>query len=215
MKISIMTLGFALALGACGSDDHDDLDHVVWSATTPPGSSAEIDDRGALILAMGGPDFCPAAPCGPVALVTELPEGDFQLRFEGVTLENVGEIGAYLAVDEYYVNTRFNHWGDGNQGVTIDVLGEAQYASTGIGFYGDEPVESEFTLIREGGRLTGWAKYATDEVTEFADVGSGPAELTVYLEPEEDVAPTDTLAATIARRAVSTEVTSFADDVIE
>jgi len=215
MKTSNIALALALALAACGGDDHDDLDHVVWSATTPPGSSAEIDEQGALVLAMGGPDFCPQAPCGPVALVTDLPEGDFQLRFEGVALENLGEIGAYVAVDEYYVNTRFIHSGDGNQGVAIDVLGEAQYGVTGIGFYGDEPVESEFTLIREGDRLTGWAKYTTDEVTEFADVGSGPAELTVYLEPEEDVAPTDTLAATVARRAVSTEVTTFSDDLIE
>ena len=214
MKISIIAVASAVALAACGADDHEDLDGVVWTATTPPGARAEIDEQGTLTLAMGGPDFCPAPPCGPVALATELPAGDFQLRFEGVSLENIGEIGAHVTVGEYYVNTRFNRSGD-LQGAAIDVYDESQFATVGSAYEGEDPVAAEFTLIREGDRLTGWAKVATTEVTELADVGAGAGELTLYLEPEEDVSPTDTLGAAIARRAISSDVTTFGADVIE
>ena len=112
--------------------------------------------------------------------------------------------------------------------------------TVGYSAEGHDSIATEFTLIRAGDRLTGWAKVATTEVTELADVGAGPAELTLYLEPEEDVSPTSTslsrhlregavwdgdqalvdlagrdFVAAIARRAVSSEVTTFAADVIE
>ena len=58
-------------------------------------------------------------------------------------------------------------------------------------------------------------KYETTEETSFAVVGSDAGTLTLYLEPEEDVTSTDSLGARIARRALSSPVTTFADDVIE
>ena len=66
MKTSNIALALALAHAACGTGDHDDLDDVVWSATAPLGSRAEIDGDGALLFEMGGPDFCAEPPCGPV-----------------------------------------------------------------------------------------------------------------------------------------------------
>ncbi|HEY8142682.1 MAG TPA: hypothetical protein VIG06_08425 [Kofleriaceae bacterium] len=215
MKTSNITLTFALALAACGGADHDDLDHVVWSATNPPGARAEIDADGALLLEMGGPDFCASPPCGPVTLEAGLPEGDFQLRFEGVSLMSAGEIGAHVTVDDYYVTARFNHWSSGDEGVTIDVLGEEEYRTTGYGTNGHSDTQVEFTLVREGDQLTAWTKYTTTEETDFATVGRNAGTLTLYLEPEEDVASTDSLGARIARRALSGPVASFADDVIE
>lgn len=215
MKTSNIALALALALAACGTGDHDDLDDVVWSATAPPGSRAEIDGDGALLFEMGGPDFCAEPPCGPVTLEIGLPDGDFQLRFEGVALMNMGEIGAHVAIDDYYLTTRFNRWSSGSETVTIDVLGEDEYGTTGYGTDGYSDVEAEFTLIREGDTLTGWVKYETTEETSFAVVGSDAGTLTLYLEPEEDVTSTDSLGARIARRALSSPVTTFADDVIE
>lgn len=215
MKTSNIVVTLALALAACGGDDHDDLDHVVWSATSPPGARAEIDADGALLFEMGGPGFCAEPPCGPVTLEVGLPEGDFQLRFEGVALTSPGEVGAQVTIDDYYVINRFNRKSNGDEAVVIEVLGEEEYSVSGYGTDGPSDIEVELTLIREGSRLTAWTKYATTEETDFATVGSGAGTLTLYFEPEEDAASTDNLGARIARRALSRPVSTFADDVIE
>lgn len=215
MKISNIAVAFALALAACGADDHDDLDQVVWSATTPPGTQAEVDDQGTLVFSMGGPGYCPTPPCGALSIATELPAGDFHLVFEDVVLENAGEVGAHVAVGDYSVTTRFNRMGDGTQGIVIEAIGESQYEVDGAMTPGDQPVSSEFALTREGDRLTGSASSTTFEVTQFADVGSGPAQLLLYLEANEVASPSDALGAVIARRSVGGEVTTFDGDVIE
>ena len=213
---SIALLLSILAAAACHADEPDEGAAVVWSANTPPGTHASIDERGALLLEMGGPDFCPDRPCRSLGLTTPLPLGDFEIRFHGVVLTNIGEIGAFVSVGDHYANARFARFADGYEGVMIDTFGKDEYGSVGVANpWDDSTPPAEFTLIRHGDELSVRATYGTNETTDDVVVEDGDPTLVLYLEPDEDASAADTLAAAIDRRAIDGLVTSFAADLIE
>ena len=215
MKTSNIALASALALAACGTSDHDDLDHVVWSATSPPGSSAEIDGDGTLVFAMSGLASCPESPCTPATLRTELPAGDFDVRFDGVVLDDLGEVGARIDIGEYHASAFYARYPT-SQGVAVDVLGASEAESYGSGGQVDGlPEVAELGLARRGDTITARAVTDVYAVTRVSTTGPDAGTLTVYLVADDYAELPDTLGARFERRSLGCEMTTFADDAIE
>ena len=210
MKISNIAVSAALALAACGADDHDG---VVWDATGSPHDSWPHIPGDALTLWKYGPSVecdgrLPLCDAAQVSL--ELPAGDFEVRFTGVRLTSTfGMIGAAVEstdrwISTYYASDAEDEW------VGADSPSSSWEDSNDDG----ERRDAEFLLVRENDQVGVRGTAGTDEVTVTDRLGTGPVRLTLFTTAFQS-AYDDTTKGEFGGRALSGDMYPFDADVIE
>jgi hypothetical protein len=221
MKASIFALSPTLALMACGAENHDDPESVVWSATSmPPGARAAIEGD-ALVLEVDGPgqESWPVAPDTSLQIGIDLPAGDFAVRFSGVSLPGApGMVGALVeGGGVLWASTYLMRDGRGSSTLTAQVGDELGTRADRKGFDGSPADTADLSLVRAGHDVEVTASSGGQQAALINLVGDGPLRLTLFLEAAPaEVAPAATTRAAIARREVDTNIGSFAlDEVAE
>lgn len=217
MKASITLVASTLALAACGADDHEIHQRVAWQVTTSSAGTRAAIEGDELVLEAGGPgpEFWPAIVEASLQVGTELPAGDFEVRFAGVSLaDTTALVGVFVAADSNFAASAFDRNAEGWATVHAMVETPEAYDGAHSQFQAGEDAEAELFLSRVGEEVEIRTTSDDYEVVNTIALGSGPVALTVFLQPSPGTAADQSTRATIDRREMDDNRGPFDLDVI-